>query len=428
MTMTKGSGSQRRRGISEVTRWDLFVCVAGRPEGISLARLAHVMRVDRERSLIVPLGSLEEEGLLVCDSRDHYILSPKPLAQELRTTLSFALAYGYDYNVYLTDEMAEFLKKAYRSDYFMTDDLPVSMLKPELLCRLVYNDLLLIYQYGPFVGRLVDNPFLEGLCKYLRVKKISPFSFFKRKADMDEILDAHSKAVQKESSLMLKAAKGIFSGHGLEKRQWGLGEVAQGIRDSVEKEDAEMFDPASSACFQKAWDKMHEYVKRNVPLSIEVIKEYHQLCMANTNFGGVYRDHEVMIANNPNFKAAAIKEIPERLSELASNLSTAQAHNFRDALKICAYAYNEFIYTHPFQDGNSRTARIILAHLLNHLHMPFEKIPYSFEVRFLMVTKGLKKRDDNELRLVLEEIYLNCLNRQELGYALGQPLAAAASN
>ena len=45
-----------------------------------------------------------------------------------------------------------------------------------------------------------------------------------------------------------------------------------------------------------------------------------------------------------------------------------------------------------------------------------------------MVTKGLKKRDDNELRLVLEEIYLNCLNRQELGYALGQPLAAAASN
>ena len=135
----------------DITRWDLFACVAGRPEGIALTRLAHILHVDRERSLIKPLYDLEEEGLIICDSRDHYILNNKSqVAKNLRQTLSFALASNCDYNFYFSEQMIAFLKKAYRSDHFNNRDVPAELLDPALLCRLVDNALLLIYSYEPF--------------------------------------------------------------------------------------------------------------------------------------------------------------------------------------------------------------------------------------------------------------------------------------
>ena len=54
----------------DVTRWDLFTCVAGRPEGIALSRLANILHVDRERSLRVRLGSLQDEGMILGESND----------------------------------------------------------------------------------------------------------------------------------------------------------------------------------------------------------------------------------------------------------------------------------------------------------------------------------------------------------------------
>ncbi|MGM9992228.1 MAG: Fic family protein [Candidatus Bruticola sp.] len=402
----------------DITRWDLFACVAGRPEGIALTRLAHILHVDRERSLIVPLGALEDEGLIVCDSRDHYILNNKSqIAKNLRQTLAFALASDCDYNVYFSDKMIAFLKKAYRSDYFNNRDVPPELMDPELLCRLVDNALLLIYSYEPFTGRMVENIFLDGLCDYLKIKRVKSF-FFRRKVPLEQFLEGRTENFQDPNSPQLKAAMELFHNKNLIGRNWGLPTLGKEIRESVEKEDSEMFDPSSKACYEHSWEKMHEYSREGRQLTVDMLREYHQLSMANTDFGGIYRDHEVMIANNPNFKPAPINEIPQRLEQLVDYLAQSSPSTFEEALDLCAYAYNEFVHIHPFQDGNSRTARVVLGHMLNLLHMPFEEIPSSFSARFLIVTKGLEKRNDKEVKYVLEEIYLNCMNRKELSQVI----------
>ncbi|MBQ7501216.1 Fic family protein [bacterium] len=403
---------------NSITRWDLFACVAGRPEGIALTRLAHVLHVERERSLIVPLGELEDEELIVCDSRDHYILSSKEAAKKLRYTIAYALAYDYDYNAYFSEDMVAFLKKAYRSDHFSTGDVSEKLMKPELITRLVHNDLLLIYKYEPFTGRIVENPFLDGLCDYLKIKRAKAF-FFRKKISMGSVLEGRREQLDSSDSQNLSAARKFFSGRNFKNVNWGLTDNGKYIKESVEREDSELFDPESSACFQKAWNAMQANVSRSSKLSVDAIKLYHKLTMANTDIPSTYRDHDVMIGNNPNFKAAVPSEIPYKLSNLVNYLAAASPSDFESVLDVCAYAYNEFIHIHPFSDGNSRTARIVLAHILNLFHMPFEKIPHSFEVRFLIVTKGLKTRDDNELKYVLEEIYLNCMNRLELEKVMG---------
>ncbi len=398
----------------DITRWDLFACVAGRPEGIALTRLAHILHVDRERSLIRPLYELEDEGLIICDSRDHYILNNKSqIAKNLRQTLSFALASNCDYNFYFSEQMIAFLKKAYRSDHFNNRDVPAELLDPALLCRLVNNALLLIYSYEPFTGRMVENIFLDGLCDYLKIKRAKSF-FFRRKMPLEQFLEGRIEDFQTLDNPQLQAAMELFHGKDLAERNWGLSALGEEIKESVEKEDSEMFDPASKACYERSWQKMQEYSREGKSLTVGILREYHHLAMANTDFGGVYRDHEVVIANNPNFKPAPIDEIPQRLQQLVDNLAGCEPSTFEEALDLCAYAYNEFVHIHPFQDGNSRTARVILGHMLNLLHMPFEKIPDSFAARFLIVTKGLQKRNDHEVKYVLEEIYLNCMNRREL--------------
>ena len=405
---------------TDVSRWDLFTCVAGRPEGIALARIAHTLHVERERSLILPLGELEDEDLIVCDSKDHYILSTKPRAQELRVTMAYALAYGYDYNVYFDEEMVAFLKKAYRSDYFNLKDVSAKLMPPAIVDRLVRDNLLLIYKFDPFIGRIVENPFLDGLCNYLNIKRSGSFSFFREKISLSSVLQDRFTNVEKEDDPQILAAKKFFANYRPQEKKLLPNPIEVELRDSVQKEDSEFFDPKSRENFEKAWEAMHEDIANEVPLSPEVIIKYHKLIMADTDIPSTYRDHEVIIANNKYFTTAAIPDIPYLLEDLLNYLNDVEPPTQEDALKVCAYTYNEFIHIHPFSDGNSRTDRVLLGYLLNKFGLPFERISNSFEVSFLIVSKGAKERNDDNIRDVLEQIYLSCINKLELAKAINQ--------
>ncbi|MCR5661923.1 MAG: Fic family protein [bacterium] len=398
-----------RNAELQITPWDLFICVAGRPEGISLSRLAHVLHVEQETSLIRPLLSLAEQGL-VLDGGKHFSLANNKKAQGLKLTMSYALAYEYDYNAYLETDMTEFLRKAYRADYFTGSDISKNLMIPEVITRLIQNSLVIIYSYNPFQGKIIQNPFLDGICEYLGFKRSK--GLFRRSIQLDTVIKNKLEAGADDPQIGY--CKEIIGEKCLKETNWGLGATPQIIKASVEKEDTETFDPKSTSCYDNAWNKMHSNIAANVPLTVDCIKEYHRLAMANTEFGGVFRTHSVQIRNNPNFKTADMANIPALLEQFASQARGSKTPTLMQALDLAAYLYNQFIFIHPFEDGNSRTARIILAHILNQHKVPFEKIPSSYEVRFLQATKGYKKRDDSELKYLLEEVYLTYINKDEL--------------
>lgn len=406
---------------SAISPWDLFICVAGRPEGIALTRLAHLLEVERERSLIRPLGTLVEDDLIV-DNNERYSLSTSKRAQALKTTLSYALAYEYDYNAYFEPDMVNFLRKAYRGDYFTKYDVPPELITASVVARLVHNDLLLVYSYKPLSGKIIKNPFLDGICSFLDIRKSrSYFGFLRKRIAVGNVINERLAAAKLPRDPQLEFAKKILGEEGLRDTGWGLGPVGALIKPGVYKEDTDVFDPESTECYNNAMYRMHANIKNKEPISIQSIKTYHAIAMANTAIAGAFRVHQVQVRNNPYFKTADPLEISSLLEKLINDLRIMKPNGISETLDLAAYLYNQFVYIHPFEDGNSRTARILLAHFLNTHKLPFETIPQSYEVRFLEVTKGYKQRDDDELKYLLEEIFLNHLNRRELNVARNLP-------
>ncbi len=422
------SSSMRNNNLNRakqpnLTPWDLFVCVAGRPEGIALTRLAHVLQVERERTLIRPLGSLAEQELII-DEGDRYSLANTKRAQNLKATLDYALAYNYDYNAFLEPDMIDFLTNAYRHEYFTQYDMKKESLYPDVLGRLIRNKLLIVYTFKPFMGKLVQNPFLDGLCEFLSLRKNKSFfsGLFRKKMPLERVIK--EKLSHIDDDPQIEFAKNLLGDEVLRKDYWQLPDNIKALQESVMREDTEVFDQSSTDCYKKAWEQMHANIAAGKRLTIDVVRQYHSIAMATTNLGGKIRDFEVIIRNNPHFKTAPFTKVEELLNKLLSDIGTIHYEEIDDQLDMASYAYNQFIYIHPFEDGNSRLARIILGHLLNENKLPFEEIPSSYEVRFLQATKGYRKRDDDVLKEMLEEIYISHLNMGELDKALKLEVAS----
>ena len=418
MLQTDPGGPERPLQVSDLTRWDLFLSVAGRPEGIALTRLAHDLRVPKEGTLFRPLEELVDERLIVRED-DRYSLAPQRRAQGLNRTLSFAIAYDLDYNAYFQDEMLAFLRKVYGFDYFIENDVPPELLRPEVLARLIHNELLLVYKFRPFTGKLIENPFLDGLSEFLGLHR--HHALFRKRIGLENVIKDKLSASQTGGKAQAVYARKLLGREALARERWGLGEVPRILKARVVSENTELFDQAAERCFTGAFERMRERVQQKRRLDLDLVREYHGLAMASSGTSGDFRTHAVQVRNNPYFKTAPPKQIEALLQDLVKTVATRKLPTFLDILRLGAYLYNQFVFIHPFEDGNSRTARILLGHLLRENRMPFEEIPRSYEVRFLQATKGYRRRDDDALLVLLNEVYLNHLNREELETARALP-------
>lgn len=231
---------------------------------------------------------------------------------------------------------------------------------------------------------------------------------------MGQVIAEKEAALKNHSPALFHEIRRLLGEEGLGAACCGLSEAARLIKEKVVPENRLLFDPAASACYRRALELMRRKVARQAPLSVELILEYHGVVMESSGVGSDFRDFEVQIRNNPHFRTAHPREIAGRLVNLAFAERQHPLVGVEEVLKLCARFFNDFLFIHPFEDGNSRTARVLLAHLLRESRAPFEEIPETFEVRFLQATKGLKQRSDRELVDLLMEIYLLHLNRREL--------------
>ncbi|MBQ7567697.1 hypothetical protein IJT17_02715 [bacterium] len=335
------SNNKNNSTAPELTPWDLFVCVAGRPEGISLTRLAHVLQVDKERNLIRPMGELAELELVI-DHGDRYSFANSKRAQALKETLDYAMAYNYDYNAFLSPRMVEFLTLAYKHDYFTEYDLPKEKLYPEVIARLIRNKLLIVYSFKPFMGKLVQNPFLDGLCAFLRLRKSSSFftGMFRKKMPLERII---KDKLQQDTKDQIAAAKKMLGDDLLGRDFYELPDNIVTLKKSVMHEDTEVFDEASTSSYKRAWEKMRENIKAGQRITLETVQEYHAICMENTGLGGKIRDFEVIIRNNPHFKTAPHPQVTHLLSQLLNDIYMVNYEDISDKLDLASYVYNQFI-------------------------------------------------------------------------------------
>ena len=91
--------------------------------------------------------------------------------------------------------------------------------------------------------------------------------------------------------------------------------------------------------------------------------------------------------------------------------------SLKEILDFAAYFHNEFQHIHPFEDGNSRTTRLITFHLLQSKDIPILDIPFGLLDEYLSFTKGARVREDKKLISNLQKVML--FNLKKINERLG---------
>ena len=110
----------------------------------------------------------------------------------------------------------------------------------------------------------------------------------------------------------------------------------------------------------RAWEYVKNNVKLGIPLTENVIKDIHERVIPAPGVGGLYRTIPVYIRG-----AQHVPPNPVRIREYMKDFAYHIAHReFDDPIQKAAWIHAEFTKIHPFQDGNGRTARLMMNYWL----------------------------------------------------------------
>ena len=96
-------------------------------------------------------------------------------------------------------------------------------------------------------------------------------------------------------------------------------------------------------------------------LDEELIKDIHQVVMENIIEGGLYRSYNVRITG-ASFTPPDWTEVRTAMKWFMADFEAKKSD--LNSIELASYVHAEFVRIHPFQDGNGRTARLLLNFML----------------------------------------------------------------
>ncbi|MBI3308330.1 MAG: Fic family protein [Candidatus Melainabacteria bacterium] len=167
--------------------------------------------------------------------------------------------------------------------------------------------------------------------------------------------------------------------------------------------------------YKEAITKMLRDSSDKKPLTLQIVLDYHALVMRHEpEIAGKIRKIQVHIKGNPHFKVARYDEIQKNLEALFERYNEfIKIKNIpiTELLNFAVFFHNEFQHIHPFEDGNSRTTRLITFYILQSRDIPILDIPFGLLDEYMSYTKSSRKREDAKLYYNLQKIILFNLKR-----------------
>lgn len=112
---------------------------------------------------------------------------------------------------------------------------------------------------------------------------------------------------------------------------------------------------------QKAYKLIKNRLEEGAALNEELIKDIHQVVMENILEGGLYRNYNVRITG-AGFTPPDWTEVRNNMKWFMSDFEAKKSA--LNSIELAAFVHAEFVRIHPFQDGNGRTARLLLNFML----------------------------------------------------------------
>jgi len=405
-----------------VTKHDIFEVVYRYKHPIKPFEIIKLLnREEREYDNILRiLTELANEGILTKTAYG-FQANITEKTKILYNIIYHCLSNDLNYNELLDKNLVEFVSQALQTREINSKNIK---LNPRTIKKYVEildrNDLILVISEKPLRAKIFYNILLNNILVYFGYKhKIVTEDNTNYLPNIERELTRFRKIRKKEETKyrqILYEFEISFIHHSLslEGNPITLPQTRRILKDRIIPSNLRSEDVDEIKNYQKALAQMLIDSQNKKPLTMQTILSYHALAMQhNQEIAGKIRKIEVHIKGNPNFKITKAEKIEEELDKLLKtyNKLIKNKASLKEILNFAVYFHNEFQHIHPFEDGNSRTTRLITFHLLQSKNIPIIDIPFGLLDEYLNYTKGSKKREDIRLYQNLQRVILFNLKR-----------------
>ena len=400
-----------------VTTCDLFAYLGKRNTPV---KTPEIMRDFHRReyeyaNIYRMLSNLVEENLVSKTSNGFQIKFSKK-TQLLYKIISYCVDNDINYNYLINKNFAEFISKALLKAEFTSKDFLIDSKTFKKYTEILNNyGLIICMSRKPFKGRIFESYLLNSILQYfdmsILVKREKQLDLLKLiEKELKKFKNNVSKN-ERQYKLILEEyeIRFVHSSLFLEGNPITLPDTIKILKQKIIPKDLRDSDVRELQNYQIALKSMMDNSIQGMKLTKEIVLNYHYLAMQHRlKIAGKIRSVAVYIKGNPNFKVAPVIQIKTLFDSLMKEYSefTTRRHNIKEIIEFVAYFHNQFQYIHPFEDGNSRTTRLIMFHLLQYYKIPVLDIPLGLLDKYLKNTKAYKKREDKELQKTIQMIVL----------------------
>jgi fido (protein-threonine AMPylation protein) len=399
-----------------VTKYDIFLYLAEKKVAKTPEIMKHFKKRQYEYANVYRLLSEVVKEKLATKSRQGFQVKLSKKSQLLYQLLTYCVSNGVGYNYLMNKRFAEFVSKALVKIEFTAKDFRIDSKTFKKYTDILFSyGLLIKISSKPFKARILWNVLFTDLLQYfdlsVLVEKEKRVSFIDDIKKELKIFNRHIAKNERKYHTLLEEykIKFIHSSLSLEGNPITLPDTIKILKNKIIPKDLRDFDVREIQNYQTALKTMISDAAQGNTLNQEKILNYHFLAMQHKpHIAGKIRKISVHIKGNPNFKIAPVSEIEILFQELMEeyNKFTAKKQDIQAIIDFAAYFHNQFQYIHPFEDGNSRTTRLITFHLFQYFKIPVLDIPLGLLDQYLSNTKSYKRRDDKALQRTLQYIIL----------------------
>ncbi|MFH1915701.1 MAG: Fic family protein [Nanoarchaeota archaeon] len=401
-----------------VTKFDIFAELYEKGGPCKIIEIVKILnqnkkKYDKIRKTLDTLAKMK----LVVKTAHGYERKMTAESRQLFHMLRYCIKNGVNYNDLLDETVAKYLSKAFLKKTFTVKDIGLHPRTFSKISRMLEkNGFLIVLSRKPFRAVVPYNSFLGELVVYygyraLAVRKDKNEYFKEIKKELAKFNGLKEKNTRKYQSILGEVQiKFIHHSLSIEGNPITLAQTIKLLEHKIVPENLSLESIQEVQNYQEAFLQMLQNVRDDQPLTKATLLNYHFISLQHKlNWAGRIRDRPVFIRGNEDFKVAKPEEIDSLLDKLVAKYNDFLKNkrpSLKEVLKFSAYIHNEFQHIHPFFDGNSRTTRLITFHFLQMNGIPVFDIPLGMLEKYVLSTKGAKKRSDEELTQALQEIIL----------------------
>jgi len=402
-----------------VSKYDVFYVIASKGRVKVADIVKDLNKPEREyQNIFNNVLELEKERYIKRVNTIEIIHNER--SKRLFMLISFCINNKINYNLMFKKTMLDFFCKASKKEFFTINNIKIHpqtfKFYVDILSRYGF---LLVISKKPLKCKLLRHHFLIDLAKFFGEKL--RFYTPKQLAFTGEIkkeLKKYKKNLKTHYTVIedlenKEEVNFIYLSLNLEGNPLTLPETQKLILENIVPEKHNLISIQEVTSYKKAVDLMLSNAKKEVKMDLQLILKYHKIAMSHVHGAGEIRKQNVRIKLNPSFKTCDWHSIPLKLKKLMKKYEEfmSKKRDVKEAIDFASFFHNEFQRIHPFIDGNSRTSRLLMLHILRSYGIPILDLPLGYFDLYLNLTKKSTKRDDNAFRYLIEEITLMNLKK-----------------